>query len=170
MPRNGPSGSTTVSDEPSACEPISRWSRFSLIARCRRNGPRRPEAGAKLFSRKRSAIATARSCSISGLRRRTVCSSSVISAIRRLSLPTGVDLAVALPAWLDRAEPDREGQRVSVETFGLGQPDCRRRQCGEARRRTANERAPLHEVEHAEPGGKTRAAGGRQHMVGTGYV
>src|SRR5579872_1764917 len=154
MRRNGVSGSTMVSPPSSPAGLIAMTSRFSSIARCNRNGPVTPEAGANWFCPRRSASAALRSLSISALRLTTVCSSSVISAIRCV--------ASAMLA----AEPKRQGERVRVEPLRLGEADRRRGDGGEARRVATDDRRALHEVENAEPGGEAGAARGRQDMVG----
>src|SRR5579862_7562724 len=136
---------------------ISSSKRFSATPRCRWNGPTIADFGAKLFSTSRSAIATARSCSISLLRRTTVCSSSVILAIRSL-------VSIASPAI--EIEPDRDRARVRIEPLGFGEGDRRWTDRAQARRVARDQRGALHEIEHAEAGGKPRAACRRQHVIG----
>ena len=59
---------------------------------------------------------------------------------------------------------------MGVEPLRLGEADRGRGEAREARFVAADNRRPLHKVEDAEPRGKTRAACGRQHVVGAGDV
>src|SRR6516164_6053476 len=140
-------------------------SRFSSMARWRWNGPSSPEAGANRFASSKSKIATARSCSISGLRRTTVRSSSVMPAIR--PSPWGSPMAVgSCPG----REPDRQRQRMGFQPFRVGKTDHSWRKRCQTRGLAAYERAALEEVENAEAGCETRAARRRQYMVGPGDI
>src|SRR5215469_3294178 len=167
MPRKGASGSTIVSVVPLAAERISMFSRFSSTARCRWYGPAVLEAGRKWFSSSRSKIATARSCSISGLRRTTVCSSRVMPAIRQA--PFGSAFSVDSPA-MRRWQPDRHRQGVRLQPLRLGEADRRWGERGKARGIAADERGALEEVENPEARGEPCAARSRQYVVGPGNV
>src|SRR6516164_1608974 len=142
-------------------------SRFSSIDKWRWYGPAHPEAGSKWFSSKRSKIATARSCSISGLRRTTVCSSRVMPAIRQGLLGSPICAGSTLAAG---AEPDRQRQGMRIEAFRPGETDRGRAERRKARRIAADERAALEKIEDTQSGCVPRAPSRRQDMVGSGDV
>src|SRR5690606_29267126 len=118
----------------------------------------------------RSKIATARSCSTSGLRCTTRCSSSE-TFITRMREPSGESL---IAASADGSAPPLEapGHRagMGLEALFPGQGDGGRPDAGEAGGIAGDDRAALQEIEHAEAGGEARAACRRQDVVGSGHV
>src|SRR4051812_16403045 len=102
-------------------------------------------------------MATARSCSISALRRTTVRSSSVILTMRW----SGAGGAAGLRL---RGKAERHGARMGVEALGAGEGHGGGADRPEGGGVAADYRGALHEVEDAEPGGEARAPRGRQDV------
>src|SRR6516165_5300365 len=107
-------------------------------------------------------MAMARSCSWSGWERPIEASSSETSTRRFEPSPALIRLSPI--------EPRRDRARMGVEPFGLGERDGGGSKLGEATTRRVEKRGALHEVDHAEPGGETRRARRRQHMVRAAHI
>ena len=119
--------------------------------------------GWKLFSSIRSKIATARSCSTSGVERPIDSSSSTSIS---LALVCGRRPACQ-PYRLSRIATERA---MRVEPFGLGQRDRRRRQRRNCSGAELQDRGALHEIEHRQAGREARRARRRQHVVGAADI
>src|SRR5262245_7192707 len=109
-------------------------------------------------------MATARSCSMSGGARPIEASSSV-TAMRRFRGSAPLIGRIGL-----EIQPDGERARMRLEALRLGQRHCCRRKPAERLGRRAEQRAPLHEIEHRKTGGEARRTGRWQHVIGTCYV